>query len=330
VKYICIMEVERKSRRKEGKRYRKTFLKLCLGVLAAVVVGSIIYAMFAEFSDSDHLAQAKVEIDLGAEKVEAYANIQVELHDQCVSEPAPQWNLPLPSWNLPVPSISLPKFKIPMPAFISDCWNRCNFSLDCLRSGWQDLKNAFKAAGEAVGDLWLAFLHVINCFSFLWCPVSNLLLIIRNVLLWGFEFLRHMTCRILWAIHSLFDGMKSASHCHLTIHGLKDCNSQFLHAAHKKILGYDAYAEGFGFHFDPVNQKDTLIDILFNLIITGLVVCFFIWAEYLLDSDNPVEEAKQSIKNAKKTLKGLIPSSSSSSSSTSSQSASGRQTPVEA
>ena len=62
----------KKNRRKEGKRYRKTFLKLCLDVLAAVVVGSIIYAMIAEFSDSDYLAQAKGEIDLGAGKVDAY------------------------------------------------------------------------------------------------------------------------------------------------------------------------------------------------------------------------------------------------------------------
>ncbi len=48
------------ERRKDGKRIRKTFLKICLGTLGVFVLASIIYSVFAEFTDADHLATAKV------------------------------------------------------------------------------------------------------------------------------------------------------------------------------------------------------------------------------------------------------------------------------
>ena len=120
--------------------------------------------------------------------------------------------------------------------------------------------NSFKSAGQAVVDLWFAFLHVINCFSFLWCPITGILLAIRDIFLTIFESTRHLTCRILWFLHSMIDGLKSVTKC-------------------------DAYAEGFGYNFDPVAQKDWLIDVLFNLVVTGLVVGFFMLAENILGAD---------------------------------------------
>lgn len=146
-------------------------------------------------------------------------------------------------------------FNIKLPGFIKNCWNNCNFSLDCFLATWKELVNAFKSAGQAVVDLWLAFLRVINCFSFLWCPVSGLLLGTRDLLLWSFEFIRHLTCRILWALHLLLDGLRASSKCHLSKDKLGDeCGYQLLHEAHKKVLSFDAYAEGFGLHFDPIAQ----------------------------------------------------------------------------
>lgn len=78
------MEVNNRSRRKEGKRARKTFLKGLFGILSCIVFGTIIYSIFSEFNDTDHLAQAKIEINVGSEQVEAYANIQVQLDGEVI------------------------------------------------------------------------------------------------------------------------------------------------------------------------------------------------------------------------------------------------------
>ena len=121
--------------------------------------------------------------------------------------------------------------------------------------------NSFKSAGQAVVDLWFALLHVINCFSFLWCPITGILLTIRDMFLFLFESTRHLTCRILWALHSMFDGLKSLTKC-------------------------DTYADGgLGYEIDPVVMKASLIDLLFNLVATGLVVGFFMWAENILGAN---------------------------------------------
>ena len=61
---------------KNGRSKRKTILKIVFGAIGCLVLGSILYAVFSDTSRM--LSQAKVEIDLGAERVEAYANIQVE------------------------------------------------------------------------------------------------------------------------------------------------------------------------------------------------------------------------------------------------------------
>ena len=321
------MEVDRQSRREKGKRVRENFLTLCLYLLGIFIIGTIIYSIFSEFNDTDHLAQAKVEINLGSEVVEAYANIQVELdgEDHCDPAPAAEWNLP--SVSLP----SVPYIPIRLPGFIKNCWNNCNFSPDCFLTTWKELGNAFKSAGQAVVDLVLAFLHVINCFSFLWCPITGLLLGFRDILLFTFESGRHLTCRILWALHSLFDGLRASSKCHLSKDNLDECGYQLLHEAHKKILSYDAYSEGFGFHFDPIAQKDTLIDLLFNLVVTGLVVGFFVWAERLLDSEDDINNSSKTDESSSEPESSSNSDEGSSTSTTSTSiSTSGNQTPVEA
>ena len=321
------MEVDRQSRREKGKRVRENFLTLCLYLLGIFIIGTIIYSIFSEFNDTDHLAQAKVEINLGSEVVEAYANIQVELdgEDHCDPAPAAEWNLP--SVSLP----SVPYIPIRLPGFIKNCWNNCNFSPDCFLTTWKELGNAFKSAGQAVVDLVLAFLHVINCFSFLWCPITGLLLGFRDILLFTFESGRHLTCRILWALHSLFDGLRASSKCHLSKDNLDECGYQLLHEAHKKILSYDAYSEGFGFHFDPIAQKDTLIDLLFNLMVTGLVVGFFAWAERLLDLEDDINNSSKTDESSSEPESSSNSDESSSTSITSTSiSTSGNQTPVEA
>ncbi len=171
----------------------------------------------------------------------------------------------MPTVDVPsvsVPSISLPGISLNIPGFIKDFWNKYFvFNLDCLRAGWRDLMASFKSAGQAVIDLWFALLHVINCFSFLWCPITGILLTIRDMVLFLFEGTRHLTCRILWALHSMFDWLQSVTKC-------------------------EAYAEAtLGYDIDPIVMKDSLLDILFNLVVTGLVVGFFMWAENILGGD---------------------------------------------
>ena len=205
----------------------------------------------------------------------------------------------MPTVDVPsvsVPSISLPGISLNIPGFIRDFWNTYFvFNLDCLRAGWRDLVNSFKSAGQAVIDLWFALLHVINCFSFLWCPITGILLTIRDMFLFLFESTRHLTCRILWALHSMFSGLQSVTKC-------------------------EAYAEAtLGYDIDPIVMKDSLLDILFNLVITGLVVGFFMWAENILGGDVEPDSGYSSENSSYSDEGSSTPSTSATSSSESDQ-----------
>jgi hypothetical protein len=126
------------------------------GICALFLCTVIMYSIFSEFND--HLAQAKVSINLGSEVVEAYSNIQRELTGE-VSLPGfikNCWNncnysldCILTTWkelgNAPCDPAPAAEWKLPwvsLPGFIKNCWNNCNFSLDCILTTWKELGNA--------------------------------------------------------------------------------------------------------------------------------------------------------------------------------------------
>ena len=88
----------------------------------------------------------------------------------------------------------------------------------------------------------------------------------------------------------------------------------------QSVTKCEAYAEAtLGYDIDPIVMKDSLLDILFNLVITGLVVGFFMWAENILGGDVEPDSGYSSENSSYSDEGSSTPSTSATSSSESDQ-----------